>query len=94
MCKDVSPGARSAALSTSSADFAQRHLTLAQATHLFADPPYPSTVWRWCRKGLRARNGELVRLAHVRIGRKIYTTVEAIAEFGRALAEADVKAEG
>jgi hypothetical protein len=94
MHEDVNSGATAAVQSTTSADFAQKHLTLAQAAHLFADPPHPSALWRWCRKGLRARNGELVRLVHVRIGMKLYTTEEAIAEFGLALAEADVKATG
>lgn len=43
-----------------------------------------STLWRWCRKGLRG-----VRLEYVRIGRGIATSQEALNRFFQALAEAD-----
>lgn len=44
-----------------------------------------STLWRWCRKGLRG-----VRLEYVKIGRRIATSSEALARFFNALAAADV----
>lgn len=81
-----------AAARSNSAGFALKLLTMAQAARLFEDPPHPTAVWRWCRKGVRGRNGQIVRLEHVRIGRKIFTTAEAITDFGRKLAEADVAA--
>ncbi len=55
-------------------------------------PGHPSyvTVWTWCRYGLKARNGEIVRLKHVRIGHRLYTRLEWLDEFFEALAAADV----
>ena len=43
----------------------------------------PSTLWRWCRYGI---NG--VRLEHVRVGRKLVTSCEAMDRFFAALTEA------
>ena len=43
-----------------------------------------STLWRWCRNGLR---GE--RLEYVRLGRKICTTPEALQRFFTRLVELD-----
>lgn len=43
-----------------------------------------STVWRWCRVGLRG-----VHLEYVRVGRKICTSREALLRFFAALAEKD-----
>lgn len=46
--------------------------------------PAVSTLWRWCRKGLRG-----VRLDYIRVGRKIATSREALNRFFTALADAD-----
>ena len=46
--------------------------------------PHTSTLWRWCRRGVRG-----VRLEYIRIGRRICTSQEALARFFKALAEAD-----
>ncbi len=43
-----------------------------------------TTLWRWCRKGLRG-----VFLEYVRIGRDIATSQEALGRFFVALADAD-----
>ena len=48
-------------------------------------------VWRWMRKGLRARSGERVYLRHVRVGRRVLTRVDWICEFFEALADEDAK---
>ncbi len=64
-------------------------LTCAQAARQFPGSPAPSTVWRWARKGVKARNGERVRLRHVRIGGQLFIPVEALAEFAEAVADAD-----
>ena len=63
----------------SPADAAQRLLPLATVT----------TVWRWCRYGVKCANGKRVRLRHVRIGGRIYTTAGWLEEFLRALRAAD-----
>ena len=46
--------------------------------------PHPSTVWRWCRKGLRG-----VRLEHIRVGHRVVTTREALCRFFDRLAGAE-----
>ena len=43
-----------------------------------------STLWRWCRKGLRG-----VHLEYVRVGRDIATSREALNRFFVMLAETD-----
>ncbi len=45
---------------------------------------HASTVFRWCRRGLRG-----VRLEYVRIGRRMATSKEALDRFFNALAAAD-----
>jgi len=46
--------------------------------------PAITTLWRWCRKGLRG-----VSLEYIRIGRNIATSREALNRFFVALAEQD-----
>ena len=46
--------------------------------------PAISTLWRWCRKGIRG-----VKLDYVRVGRNIATSHEAMGRFFVALADAD-----
>ena len=43
-----------------------------------------STLWRWCRKGLRG-----VFLQYIRVGRRICTTRSALLQFFADLAELD-----
>ncbi|GMV83918.1 MAG: hypothetical protein AMXMBFR7_51020 [Planctomycetota bacterium] len=43
-----------------------------------------STLWRWCRKGVRG-----VQLEYVRFGNRICTSREALDRFANRLAEAD-----
>lgn len=63
-------------------------LSLTEATKVI--PPVNSkrlarsTLWRWCRKGLRG-----IHLDYVRVGRDIATSREAMSRFFVALAEAD-----
>jgi hypothetical protein len=45
---------------------------------------HASTVWRWCRKGVRG-----IRLEHIRLGHRICTSVEALNRFAQRLAEAE-----
>ena len=65
------------------------YITLGEAAKLAPNRPSTNSIWRWCRKGVLARSGQRVRLQHVRIGGKIFTTADWFHEFGRRLAEAD-----
>lgn len=65
-------------------------LTLAEAPKLLPGRPHASSLWRWCRKGIKARNGTIIRLEHRRLGGRVLTSAEALDRFGAALAEADV----
>lgn len=63
-------------------------LSLTEATKVLprvnGKRPAISTLWRWCRKGLRG-----VHLEYLRVGRSIATSREALNRFFIALAEAD-----
>ena len=71
----------------------QKHrLTLSQAARRV--PPYPdgkhvspSTVWRWIVHGVRG-----VKLESYPIGRRLFTTAEAIERFSQRLREAHQQA--
>jgi hypothetical protein len=62
---------------------------LAKASELLPGRPAVNCIWRWCRRGVLGRNGVRVRLQHIRIGGKIFTSCEWIADFTRQLAESD-----
>ena len=65
------------------------YLSLAQAARIAPASPSPNTVWRWCRKGVKARTGERVHLEHVRVGGKIFIDRPALERFFKELADAD-----
>lgn len=46
--------------------------------------PHASTIWRWCRKGLRG-----TQLEYVRIGQRICTSRQALDRFFNRLAQRD-----
>ena len=72
---------------------AKPYLTLSQAAKQLPGRPAAGTLWRWCRRGIQVRHSDArVRLQHVRIGGRLYTTVDWLADFGRQLAEADIEA--
>jgi hypothetical protein len=48
----------------------------------------PSTVWRWASRGIRARNGAVVRLEIIKVGGTCCTSEEALGRFFRALTDA------
>ncbi len=63
-------------------------LSLSQATKVLpainGRRPHISTLWRWARVGV---NG--VKLEYVRLGRRIFTSREALWRFAQSLADAD-----
>jgi hypothetical protein len=52
-----------------------------------ARPVSPSTIWRWATRGVRARNGVVVRLETIKIGGTCCTSDQALDRFFRALSE-------
>lgn len=72
-------------------DTKEQYIRLAQAAQIAPGRPSANCIWRWCRKGVLSRSGERVRLKHVRIGGKIYTTAAWLGEFGQRLANADAE---
>lgn len=67
------------------------HISLTEAAKIAPGRPSTNCIWRWCRRGVLSRGSERVRLQHLRIGGKIFTTARWLEEFGRALAEADAR---
>ena len=47
----------------------------------------PSTLWRWTKRGVRARNGVRVRLEAIKVGGTCCTSDEALLRFFRALSD-------
>lgn len=78
---------RATANDPSSSDY----VTLSQAAHLAPGRPSACAPWRWARHGLKARDGTVVRLRHVRAGRQVLTTADWLREFFEAVAAADQK---
>ena len=57
------------------------HITLAEAAKLAPGRPSACAVWRWCRIGIKSRNGQRIRLEHIRAGGRIFTSETALAAF-------------
>lgn len=68
---------------------AATYLTLTEVAAKAPGRPHASCVWRWCRKGVKARNGERIRLTHIRMGGQIFVPDGGLEEFAKALADAD-----
>ena len=72
---------------------AENFLTLGAASSVIEKMtgrrPSPVSIWRWARQGLKARNGERVKLGHVRVGGRLFIDGASLQPFFRALAEAD-----
>ena len=64
-------------------------IPLAAAAKRLPGKPHLTALWRWCRLGVLARNGDRIRLEVTRLGMRLYTTEAWLAEFAKRLAEAD-----
>jgi len=67
------------------------HISLSEAAKRCPGRPSSNAIWRWCRKGIKSRTGQRVRLEHVRIGGKIYTSPEAMDRFFAEVARQDTE---
>lgn len=65
--------ATAARANTTSSDAADL-VSLTDAAHQVTGRPSASAIWRWCRRGVLARDGSRIRLEHRRVGGKIYTS--------------------
>ena len=60
----------------------RKYVTLAEAAQLLPNRPAACTLWRWCVKGFYIRAvDEIIRLRHVHIGRRIFTTEQWLEQF-------------
>lgn len=64
-------------------------LTLNEAAKISPGRPHATALWRHCRVGILSKAGGRVKLEHVRFGRRIFTSKEAISRFAQRLADAD-----
>lgn len=71
-------------------DYGPDYLTLTEAARLTPRRPTAGTIWRWARRGVRARDGRTIRLQHVRVGGRVYTSEQWLRSFFAELAEADL----
>ncbi len=65
------------------------YITLAQAANQSPGRPSANAVWRWCRKGIKSRAGQRIRLKHIRAGGRVFTSEQWLNEFFQAVAQAD-----
>ena len=66
-------------------------LDMEAAARTIPTQPSPAAVWRWCRKGILARDGQRIYLEHRRYGRRLFTTRAALDDFAKAVADVDTK---
>jgi len=74
--------------------FAEEMVTMRQAAKRLprprgTKPLHMSTMWRWSTAGLKAKDGQIVRLESVRIGGTVCTSIEAMRRFFDRLQEPD-----
>ena len=65
------------------------YIDLTEAAKRCPGRPHTASVWRWCRRGLKSRSGDRIRLNHVRAGSRIFIKPDALDDFFRRVAEAD-----
>jgi len=66
-------------------------VSLSTAAKYCPGRPNASTLWRWARKGIKARSGARIRLEHRRVGGKIFVTIDSLNRFFENVASADVE---
>lgn len=64
-------------------------ITLTEAAKLTPARVSPNAVWRWCRRGIKARSGAQITLRHIRCGGRVFTTRAWMDMFFSAVADAD-----
>lgn len=52
--------------------------------------PSANAVWRWAARGVLGRDRQRVRLRHIRVGKKLFTTMAWLMEFSVEYAAARV----
>ena len=67
----------------------QDYISLCEAAKMSPGRPSGVAVWRWARKGIRAKSGDRIHLQHIRAGGKIFTTHLWLNQFFEAVAAAD-----
>jgi len=65
------------------------YICLAEAARRTPGHHHPSSIWRWCRRGVKARDDTRVYLRHRRFGSRVWTTTEWLNEFADELARRD-----
>lgn len=61
-------------------------IPLVEAARRLPGRPSLPTLWRWCSHGVRG-----TRLAHVRVGRRLFTSLPALNEFAHACASSSAE---
>lgn len=66
------------------------YLSLNEVSAMLPGRPGTGAIWRWCRRGVKSRTGERIRLQHARAGRKIVVQRGWLDRFLSDLAAADM----
>jgi len=70
--------------------FAEDLLTTAAAARFLSErlgdgKVSPTSLWRWISKGVLAADGQRVQLEHLKLGRRLMTSRQALARFAQRL---------
>ena len=65
-------------------------LTLSQAAQALPNKPAPSTIWRWCKRGM-PMGDDRIYLDYKRVGRRVYIPSQALHDFIEEVSAADKK---
>lgn len=66
------------------------YLSLNEISAMLPGRPGTGAIWRWCRRGVKSRGGERIKLQHARAGRKIVVQRGWLDRFLTDLAAADM----
>lgn len=67
------------------------YVTLSELSKTIPGRPSAISLWRWCRQGLKTRDGGRLRLKHVRCGRRLLVRPVDAVEFCDRLAADDLE---
>lgn len=70
----------------------EANIDCVKAAKIIPGRPSSDTVWRWMTKGVKLPNGERLRLDHIRVGGKLFTTETNVRDFIAANTAAHVAA--
>lgn len=70
------------------------YLSLSEAAETLPGNVSRVSVWRWCRHGLSNRGGQIVRLRHIMVGKRMMVCPDDLMRFFELVAQGDEEGAG